>query len=102
MHIVIVNLHIKQERVTEFIEATLENARNSIQEEGVVNFDFVQRNDDPTQFTLIEVYKSPEGQAKHRESRHYQVWKETVADMQAEPRVGVINHNLFPADTDWR
>jgi (4S)-4-hydroxy-5-phosphonooxypentane-2,3-dione isomerase len=85
MHIVIVNLHIKQERVAEFIDATLENARNSIQEEGIVDFDFVQRKDDPTQFTLIEVYKSPEGQAIHRESRHYQVWKETVADMQAEP-----------------
>jgi quinol monooxygenase YgiN len=102
MHIVIVNLHIKPDCVPAFIEATLVNARNSRQEAGILDFDFVQRKDDPTQFVLIEVYNSPEGQASHRETSHYQTWKECVAEMQAEPRVGVIYQNLFPPDAEWR
>ncbi len=101
MHIVHVHIHIKPEYVDLFRVATLENARNSIQEAGIVRFDVLQLGDDPTRFILVEVYRSAEDQLKHRETRHYLTWRDTVADMMVEPRQGVRYVNLFPADEDW-
>jgi (4S)-4-hydroxy-5-phosphonooxypentane-2,3-dione isomerase len=101
MHIVLVHVHVKPEYIEEFKAATLNNARNSMQEAGVIRFDFLQQAEDPTRFTLIEVYKSPQDQLLHRETRHYQVWRDTVPDMMAEQRVGIKYANLFPEDPDW-
>jgi len=102
MHIVLVHVHVKPEMIQQFIEATSENARNSIQEAGVVRFDFLQQAEDPTRFTLVEVYKTPDDQLKHRETRHYNVWKDAATDMMAEPRVGVKYKNLLPPDEAWK
>ncbi len=101
MHIVFVNIHVLPEKINDFIQATKENARNSILEPGITRFDFVQQVEDPGQFVLVEVYRSPEDQLKHRETAHYLAWKERVTDMMAEPRVGVRYRNLFPEDADW-
>ena len=101
MHILLVHLQVKPENIEEFKVATLENASNSRQEAGVVRFDVLQQADAPTRFTLIEVYKAPEDHAKHRETKHYLVWRDTVVDWMAEPRVGIKYSNLFPADSDW-
>jgi (4S)-4-hydroxy-5-phosphonooxypentane-2,3-dione isomerase len=101
MHVVLVHVHVKPSSVQEFIEATMENARNSIQEPGIVRFDFLQQFDDPTMFTLVEIYKSETDQGKHRETNHYQAWREQVIDMMAENRFGVIYTNLFPKDENW-
>lgn len=96
MHIVLVHIHVKSEIVEEFKAATLENAANSIQEAGVLRFDVLQQGDDPTRFVLVEVYKTPDDQLRHRDTRHYQVWRDHVADMMAEPRQGIKYLNLTP------
>lgn len=96
MHIVHVHIHVKPEVVEEFKTATLENAQNSIQEAGVLRFDVLQQADDPTRFVLVEVYKTPDDQLRHRDTRHYQVWRDSVADMMAEPRQGIKYLNLTP------
>lgn len=101
MHIVLVHVHVKPEMVPQFIEVTLENVRNSIQEAGVVRFDFFQQTEDPTKFTLVEVYYKPEDQLKHRETSHYQAWRDVATDMMAEPRIGVKYKNILPTDEDW-
>lgn len=101
MHIVLVQIRVKPEELETFIQASMENARNSIQEPGIVRFDFLQQTDDPTQFTLVEVYRDPQDQQRHRETAHYQVWKDAVAGMMAEPRVGVKYKNLYPSDETW-
>lgn len=101
MLIAIVNIHVKPEFVEAFKAASLENARNSIQEAGILRFDVLQQNDDPTRFALYEVYRSEDDPPKHRETAHYLTWRDTVQDMMVEPR-GVIRYtNLFPADADW-
>ncbi len=64
MHIVLVHIHIKPEFREAFIQATLENARNSIQEEGIARFDFLQQKEDPNRFTLVEVYYTESDQEK--------------------------------------
>lgn len=101
MEIVLVYVHVKPEAVEAFKAATLENAAASRQEAGVARFDVIQQADDPTRFVLIEAYRTPEAPARHKETAHYQKWRDAVADMMAEPRRGVKHLNLFPADAEW-
>jgi quinol monooxygenase YgiN len=101
MFIVHVHVHVKPESVTQFRDASLENARNSIQEPGVARFDVLQQQDDETRFLLVEVYRQPEDANHHKQTAHYQVWRDTVADMMAEPRSSVKYANLFPDDPGW-
>lgn len=101
MHIVHVHVHIKPEAVEAFKQATLENARNSVQEPGVARFDVVQQTDDATRFVLVEVYYTSDDQLRHRETPHYLVWRERVADMMAEPRAATAFTNLFPGEHGW-
>jgi autoinducer 2-degrading protein len=102
MYIVFVHIHVKVEMIDPFKALTLENAKNSIHEPGIVRFDFLQQAEDPSKFTLIEVYFTPEDQLKHRETKHYQVWKDSVTEMMAEPRVGIKYKNIMPVDGDWK
>lgn len=101
MLIALVHIHVKEEHLDAFIEATKENASNSVKEEGIARFDFIQQRDDPTHFTLIEAYYNDEAPAKHKETAHYNKWRETVADMMAEPRTGVKYNNILPDESGW-
>jgi (4S)-4-hydroxy-5-phosphonooxypentane-2,3-dione isomerase len=101
MLVVLVHCHIKPEHIDAFHAASLENARNSVQEAGIVRFDVIQQEDDPTRFVLVEIYRTAEDPAKHKETQHYLTWRDTVTDMFVEPRVGVKYHNLFPDDSAW-
>jgi quinol monooxygenase YgiN len=101
MVILIVNLRVKAEHLEAFRQATLENARNSAQEPGVVRFDFLQSNEDPTRFALYEVYRDAEAPAKHRETPHYKNWVAKVPGMLAEERTRTLYSNVFPRDADF-
>ena len=101
MQIVLVHVHVKPEFVNAFKQATLENASNSVQEAGIARFDVIQQADAPTRFILVEVYKTAEAPAAHKETAHYARWRDTVAEMMAEPRQGIKYTNLFPNDEDW-
>ncbi len=101
MHIVVVEIQVKTEKVEGFKSASLLNAQNSVSEPGIVRFDILQQKADPTRFILYEVYRSPADADLHKLTAHYLKWKETVADMMAEPRRGTPYLNLFPQDSDW-
>jgi quinol monooxygenase YgiN len=101
VYIVHVDIHVKPESLDAFRAATMENARNSVNEPGVVRFDFIQRSDDPTRFTLVEVYRTPADADAHKQTAHYQTWRDTVADMMAEPRTSVKYANVFPGEDGW-
>jgi quinol monooxygenase YgiN len=101
MHIVLVYVHVKAECIQAFIEASLDNARNSVLEPGVARFDIIQQKDDPTRFILVEVYRTTSDPARHKETAHYNRWRDAVADMMASPRQGVAYQNLFPEDEQW-
>jgi len=89
-----VHVHVKPEFVEAFKAASGENARHSVLEPGVASFDVLQQADDPTRFVLIECFRSPEAREAHRETSHYQAWRDTVAEMMAEPRRGVIYERI--------
>jgi autoinducer 2-degrading protein len=101
MLIVHVFVHVKPDCVEAFIEASLENARHSVQEPGIARFDVIQQQDDPTRFILVEVYRTSEDPGRHKETAHYAKWRDSVADMMAEPRTGLKYSNLFPDDNGW-
>jgi len=101
MQIVLVHVHVKSEFIEAFKAASLENARNSIQEPGIARFDVIQQTEDPARFILIEVYRTSESPTRHKETSHYLKWRDTVAEMMAEPRQGVKYMNLFPDDSGW-
>ncbi|GIU77807.1 MAG: (4S)-4-hydroxy-5-phosphonooxypentane-2,3-dione isomerase [Bryobacteraceae bacterium] len=101
MLIVHVHVSVKPECVEAFREATVENARASVEEPGIARFDVIQQMDDPTKFILVEVYRSPEAAAAHKETAHYAKWRDTVAEMMAQPRASVKFSNVFPADEGW-
>ncbi len=101
MLIVHVSIHVHPEAVDDFIAATLVNVRQSALEPGVARFDFIQQQGDPTRFQLLEVYRSADAPARHKETAHYQQWRDAVAGMMAEPRTSVKFDNLFPEDEGW-
>lgn len=101
MWIVHVHVSVKPESVEAFREATLANASASLGEPGVARFDVIQQQDDPSKFVLVEVYRSPEAAAAHKETAHYAKWRDTVAPMMAQPRSSVKYSNVFPGDEGW-
>jgi (4S)-4-hydroxy-5-phosphonooxypentane-2,3-dione isomerase len=101
MYIVHVFIHVKPEFLQPFIDATAANAGNSLKEPGIARFDFIQQADAPNHFVLVEVYRTPDDQLRHRETAHYQIWRDTVAEMMAEPRTAYRYTNLSPSDAGW-
>jgi quinol monooxygenase YgiN len=101
MLIVHVHVRVKAEFIDAFKEASLENARHSVGEPGIARFDVIQQADDPARFLLVEVYRSHEATARHKETAHYATWRDKVASMMAEPRTSVKYSNIFPADEGW-
>jgi (4S)-4-hydroxy-5-phosphonooxypentane-2,3-dione isomerase len=101
MLVVHVQVHTKPESIDAFKAATLANARESIKEPGIARFDIVQQQDDPTRFVLVEVYRSAQAPAAHKETKHYAIWRDSVAPLLAEPRSSVKFTNVFPDDQVW-
>jgi quinol monooxygenase YgiN len=101
MLVVHVHVHVKPEFVEAFRDATLENASHSVREPGVARFDVIQQSDDPTRFVLVEVYRTPEDPARHKETSHYQTWRDTVGEMMVEPRRSTRYDNVFPDEPGW-
>jgi len=98
MLIVHVRVHVKADCVERFREATIENARASLREPGIARFVVLQQQDDLARFVLVEVYRSDDAPAKHKETAHYQKWRDAVAPMMAEPRSSVKYFNVHPPD----
>src|SRR3954467_3325587 len=98
MLVVHVHVHVKPEYVEAFKRASLANAQASVKEPGIARFDLVEQQDEPHRFVLVEVYRNKEAAAAHKETPHYQTWRDAVAPMMAEPRASVKFHNLFPDD----
>jgi len=101
MLVVHVHVQVKPESLEAFQAATVENARHSVREPGIARFDLVRQKDDPTRFVLIEVYRNAEAPIRHKETAHYQKWRDAVAPMMAEPRFSRKYDNIFPQDSGW-
>ena len=101
MFIVHVFVTVKPGMEDAFKKASLENASNSVKEPGIARFDVLQQADEPAKFLLVEAYRKPEDAAAHKETAHYQKWRDSVADMMATPRGAVKYTNIFPGETGF-
>lgn len=101
MLVVHVEVQVLGEFIDAFKEATLANAAASVKEPGIARFDVVQDVEDPTRFVLVEVYRHTDAPAAHKETAHYQVWRDTVAPMMAKPRQSRKFANVFPPASGW-
>jgi quinol monooxygenase YgiN len=101
--LIVVHVHarVAPEGVEAFRAASLENARQSVLEPGVARFDVVQSVEEPTRFILVEVYRTPEAPAAHKQTPHYARWRDAVANLMAEPRTSARYINVFPDDAGW-
>lgn len=98
MLVVHVDVRVRPERVAEFLEATLVNARASVREPGVLRFDVVQDQADPAHVVLVEVYRDGDAPAAHKATAHYATWRDTVEEMMARPRASTRFSAAFPAE----
>ena len=50
---------------------------------------------------LVEAYRSADAPAAHKDTQHYQDWRDTVAEMMAEPLQGLKFTNIDPPDAQY-
>lgn len=101
MLVVHVHVHVKPESVAAFLAETRKNAAQSLKEPGVVRFDVVRQQDDPTRFVLIEAYRDADAPARHKETSHYARWRDAVESMMQSPRSSVKYASVFPEEARW-
>ena len=96
MIVTCVYVKVKSSKIEDFIVASGTNHDESVKEPGNLRFDFCQMADDPARFLIYEAYESEEAAAAHKNTPHYLKWRDTVAEMMAEPRKGVKYKILKP------
>ncbi len=96
MQVTLVHIHVISEHRDAFIAASYTNHAASIQEPGNLRFDILQSPDDPNHFMFYEAYRNNADAAAHKQTPHYQTWRDAVADWMAEPRKGVPMNGLYP------
>ena len=99
--IVHVDIAVVPEQLDAFLAATEENAAASRNEPGIVRFDALSDRADPTHVVLVEIYRDEVAAAAHKDTGHYQRWRDTVAPMMARPREATRYVNISPDDADW-
>lgn len=101
MLVVVVDVWVKAESTGAFEEATKVNAERSRLEPGIARFDVIVDANDGTHYQLIEVYRSADAPAAHKQTAHYEVWRAAVEPMMARPRSSTKFHGISPAADAW-
>jgi autoinducer 2-degrading protein len=99
MLVVHVHVQVRPESVGDFLAATVVNARASLAEPGVLRFDVLQDEADPAHVVLVEAYHDADAAAAHKQTPHYAAWRDTVAEMMAQPRESTKFSAVFPTRT---
>ena len=98
-----VTVRVKPEQVGKFLDAALDNAEHSKQDEqGCLRFDMIQDRDDPYCFYFYEVYRDEVAFAAHRQSAHFKGYFEKAKDWLAGPAERRFGTNVTPSDAAWR
>jgi autoinducer 2-degrading protein len=100
MLIVHVHVNVKPESIEAFSASNCRKCTAECQR-GIARFDVLQDSSEPSRFLLVEVYRNSEAPVQHKETTHYQTWRDAVASMMAEPRTSLKYNNIFPSDESW-
>lgn len=98
MHVTLVHVHVKAEHIEAFIAASRANHEASVLEPGNRRFDVLQDPADIGHFILYEAYATAADAAAHKQTAHYARWRDSVAEMMAQPRQGLPMIGLYPRD----
>lgn len=101
VQIVVVDVWVEAESTRAFEEATKVNAAASRLEPGIARFDVIVDASDPTHYQLIEVYRSPDAPAAHKQTAHYETWRAAVEPMMARPRSSTKFQGVSPTSDAW-
>lgn len=96
----IINIWVKPDCIEKFINATVDNHKNSVKESGNLRFDILQDASEPEKFTLYEGYLSEEAVLSHKETEHYAKWNKTVKDYMAKPRERIKHFVIEPKEKE--
>jgi autoinducer 2-degrading protein len=90
--------YIKPEFVEAYKSAILENAQQTLPEAGVLRFDVFQDKEDPTHFSLLEIYRDMDAREYHLQTEHFLKFKDAVIGLEMFARKGNGNQfdMLFP------
>ena len=87
MHMIVVRLEVKPERVDDFLKLVTFNASESRKEPGNLRFDVVRSVDDPNRFGLYEVYHDDAAIRAHQATPHYAKWRAEIEALLVTPRI---------------
>jgi autoinducer 2-degrading protein len=99
--VVHVDVAVRPEEVDEFLAATEVNAAASRAEPGVLRFEVLTDRADPAHVVLVEVYRDEAAADAHKQTAHYQGWRDAVAAMMARPRQSARFLNTSPDDESF-
>lgn len=86
MHVTLVEIQVKPDRIEDFLRVFHPNHEGSLQEAGCVRFDVLQDNDDPTKFIIYEAYIDEDAVKAHKQTPHYLKVKAELEDIMTGPR----------------
>ena len=103
MYILMVRLKVKEDRIDDFIAASIGDARGSVlNEPGCRRFDIVQAADDPTSFAFCEIYNDEDAFAAHTTYPHFKEWDAAVKGMfDGDPEVSFCKPVFPRGDANW-
>ena len=103
MYILMVRLKVKDDRVDDFIEASIGDGVGSVLgEPNCYRFDIIQDDEDPTKFAFCEVYEDEAAFQYHTMAYHFHQWRDASADMFAEPPEVSFCRSVYPAGpAEW-
>ena len=71
MHVTLVEINVKPDKINEFIQRFRPNQEGSVKENGCIRFDVLQHKDVPTRFTIYEAYCDEVAMLEHKKTPHY-------------------------------
>src|SRR5512138_405506 len=83
MVVLTVEVWVKPEGISRFIECCKANHKGTRKEAGNLRFDVLQNPAEPGRFLLYEAYKSQADVEAHKKTEHYAAWRDGVADLMA-------------------
>ncbi|MBD2811605.1 (4S)-4-hydroxy-5-phosphonooxypentane-2,3-dione isomerase [Xenorhabdus sp. Vera] len=96
MHVTLVEINVKADKVDEFIEVFRDNHLGSIKEPGNLRFDVLRDESIPTRFYIYEAYIDEAAVAAHKKTPHYLRCIEKLEALMTEPRKKTAFVGLMP------
>lgn len=96
MHVTLVEINVKEDKVEQFIEVFRANHQGSILEPGNLRFDVLQDASIPTRFYIYEAYVDEAAVAAHKKTPHYLRCFEELEDLMTGPRKKTTFIGLMP------